>query len=81
MPKAKKINFEAALSKLEQLVDQMEEGELSLEQSLKAFEEGVKLTRQCQQALVEAGQKVNLLMEQHGELVAEPFEQDELEES
>jgi exodeoxyribonuclease VII small subunit len=46
---------------------------LTLEQSLKAFEEGVKLTRECQQTLAEAEQKVQLLMEQNGELVTEPF--------
>ena len=78
MPKAKKIDFEASLGKLEQLVDQMEEGELSLEDSLKAFEDGVKLTRECQQALVEAEQKINLLMEKNGELVSEPYEPEEL---
>lgn len=80
MPKAKKIDFEASLGKLEQLVDQMEEGELSLEDSLKAFEDGVKLTRECQQALVEAEQKINLLMEKNGELVSEPYEPEELNE-
>ena len=51
MPKGKKIDFEASLDQLEQLVDQMEDGELTLEESLKAFEQGVKLTRECQQAL------------------------------
>ena len=47
MAKANKIDFEASLAQLENLVDQMEEGELSLEESLKAFEAGVKLTREC----------------------------------
>lgn len=73
MAKAKKIDFEASLQQLEHLVEQMEEGELSLEGSLKAFENGVKLTRDCQQALLEAEQKVELLMEKNGELVSEPF--------
>jgi exodeoxyribonuclease VII small subunit len=73
MPKGKKIDFEASLGQLEKLVAQMEEGDLTLEQSLKAFEEGVKLTRECQQTLAEAEQKVQLLMEQNGELVTEPF--------
>ncbi|MBT3737312.1 MAG: exodeoxyribonuclease VII small subunit, partial [Gammaproteobacteria bacterium] len=44
--------FEESLAKLEGLVEKMEAGELSLEDSLKTFEEGVKLTRECQQALV-----------------------------
>ena len=77
MPKAKKIDFEASLGELEQLVEQMEDGELSLEESLKAFEQGVKLTRECQQALKQAEQKVQLLTEQNGELVATPFTGDE----
>ena len=80
MPKAKKIDFEASLGQLEQLVEQMEDGELSLEDSLKAFEQGVKLTRECQHALKEAEQKVQLLMEQNGELVATPFTEEEDEE-
>ena len=80
MPKAKKIDFEASLGQLEQLVEQMEDGELSLEDSLKAFEQGVKLTRECQQALKEAEQKVQLLIEQNGELVATPFTEAEDEE-
>jgi exodeoxyribonuclease VII small subunit len=75
MPKPKKIDFEASLGQLEELVEQMEEGELSLEDSLKAFEQGVKLTRDCQQALKEAEQKIQLLIEQNGELVASPFEE------
>jgi exodeoxyribonuclease VII small subunit len=76
MAKAKKIDFEASLQQLEQLVEQMEEGELSLEGSLNAFENGVKLTRDCQQALLEAEQKVELLMEKNGELVSEPFHEE-----
>jgi exodeoxyribonuclease VII small subunit len=63
MPKAKKIDFEASLGQLEELVEQMEDGELSLEDSLKAFEQGVKLTRECQHALKQAEQKIQLLIE------------------
>jgi exodeoxyribonuclease VII small subunit len=80
MPKGKKIDFEASMGQLEKLVDQMEEGDLSLEQSLQAFEAGVKLTRQCQQALKEAEQKVSLLMEKNGELVSEPFDAEDIED-
>ena len=65
--------FEASLKKLEELVDQMEGGELSLEDSLKTFEEGIKLTRECQKALKEVEQKVSLLMEKNGE---QPYETD-----
>ncbi|MDT8407898.1 MAG: exodeoxyribonuclease VII small subunit [Methylococcales bacterium] len=54
--------FESALAELEQLVEQMEQGELSLEQSLSLFERGVALTRTCQQALEDAEQKVRILL-------------------
>ena len=75
MAKANKIDFEASLAQLENLVDQMEEGDLSLEESLKAFEAGGKLTRECQQALQAAEQKVEVLMRQNDELMAEPLEE------
>ena len=57
-------DFEAALGELESLVERMEAGELSLEESLAAFERGVKLTRQCQSALKEAELKVKVLTEE-----------------
>lgn len=63
---AKTFDFEASLAQLEKLVARMESGELGLEDSLKAFEEGVKLTRQCQETLNTAQQKVQLLMEKNG---------------
>ena len=62
MAKARKnINFEDKLNGLEDIVRQLEDGELSLEASLSAFEQGVKLTRECQAALDSAQQKVQLL--------------------
>ena len=57
------LNFEAALAELEQLVARMETGELTLEQSLAAFERGVVLTRDCQRALKEAELRVQALTE------------------
>ena len=73
MTKQNQYPFEASLKKLEGLVDQMESGELSLEASLKIFEEGIKLTRECLKALKEVEQKVSLLMEKNGE---QPYETD-----
>jgi exodeoxyribonuclease VII small subunit len=71
--KSKSFDFEDALANLEALVEAMEEGDLSLEESLKAFEQGIKLTRECQQALDQAEQKVQLLVKA-GELPeAEPY--------
>lgn len=74
--KKKAIDFENSLQQLEVLVTTMEKGELSLEQSLKAFEEGIKLTRECQTRLSEAEQKVQLLLEQQGQLSSQPFDDD-----
>ena len=64
------FNFEEALQELERLVSSMEEGELSLEDSMKAFEKGIKLTRECQTALQKAEQKVQILLDESGETQA-----------
>jgi len=77
MAKASKpMDFEQSLAQLEGLVEKLENSEFTLEQSLEAFEQGVKLTRQCQQALAQAEQKVQILMEENGQSEALPFEGD-----
>jgi len=74
MPKKKVATlFEDALTELEQLVNQLEQGDISLEESLKSFERGVNLTRTCQKALQEAEQKVQILLEKNGTQTLEPF--------
>ena len=78
--KSTKFNFEDALENLEGLVEAMEEGELSLEDSLKAFEQGIKLTRECQAALEKAEQKVKLLVSTDDIPESEPFGDDENED-
>ena len=70
--KTDSFNFEQALEYLEELVTAMEEGELSLEESLQAFEKGIKLTRECQSALKKAEQKVQVLINEDGD--TEEFE-------
>ena len=80
MAKQKAVDFEKALGELEELVSKMESGELNLDQSLSAFEAGIKLTRECQAALDKAEQKVQLLLERHGEIISEDFASDELED-
>ena len=70
------VDFEKALKELEELVERMEKGELSLENSRQAFERGIALTRQCQKALTEAEQKVEILTREGDEDRAEPFEPD-----
>jgi exodeoxyribonuclease VII small subunit len=74
MPKKKSSpSFENDLAELEQLVMRLERGEISLEESLQAFERGVNLTRTCQKALQEADQKVQILIEKNGNQTLEPF--------
>ncbi len=64
--KQKTPDFETALKELETLVERMEKGESSLEDSLKDFERGIELTRSCQTALTEAEQKVEILLKKDG---------------
>ncbi len=74
MTKDKKaVDFEQQLESLEALVESLESGDLSLEDSLKSFETGIKVARECQQALKTAEQKVALLMREGDELVSQPF--------
>lgn len=74
----KKEKFEEALQKLEAIVTQMEEGDLPLEETLKAFEEGVRLARFCTSKLDEAERKVEKLMrDQAGKLQTTSFSEEE----
>jgi exodeoxyribonuclease VII small subunit len=70
------VDFEQSLTDLQTLVERLENGELSLEDSLTAFEQGIRLTRECQGALAQAEQKVQLLLERDGELVEEALDED-----
>ena len=73
-PTSKK--FESALEDLEQLVDQLESGELSLEESLEAFEKGVGLVKYCNQKLNEVEKKVEILIkDKEGKLQLQSFEE------
>lgn len=70
-------SFEESLKKLESIVDQMEKGDLPLEESLKLFEEGVSLSAACKQELDAAEGKVEMLIRQRdGSLKTEPFAND-----
>ena len=62
----KKFDFNQGLSELENLVKTMESGDLSLQESLQYFEQGVALTRQCQDALNQAEQKISVLSAEEG---------------
>ena len=72
-------DFEQSLADLQTLVERLENGELSLEDSLTAFEQGIRLTRDCQGALAQAEQKVQILLERDGELAQEPFDAEQPE--
>ena len=76
----KKKSFEEGLAKLENITQELEEGDLSLEESLKHFERGIVLTKSCQQALSEAEQKVSILLGKDGNSKLEPFKPDNNEE-
>jgi exodeoxyribonuclease VII small subunit len=66
--------FEAALAQLESLVTRLESGELPLDEALRTFEQGVRLTRECQSALGAAQQKVQQLLKRDDELVVEDLD-------
>ncbi len=70
----KTFNFEKALEELNTIVQRMENSELSIEQSLKDFEHGIKLTGECQKALTDAEQTVKILLEKSANSELSPFE-------
>jgi len=76
MTSTKKFNLEKSLAELEELVEELESGDLPLEKAMKKFEEGIKLTRGCQTALKEAEQKVEILLKSAGGEDLEEFEVD-----
>lgn len=77
MAKKKSSNsFEQSLAELQALVERMESGQLSLEESLADFEKGIGLTRECQAALTDAEQKVQMLLEKDGKTETIPFDVD-----
>jgi len=74
-----KEKFEEALGRLEDIVKKMEAGDMTLEESLKAFEEGIKLARLCSRKLDEAERRVEILIKQEEEIVIKPFKVEENE--
>ena len=76
MSAKKSVNLEKSLADLENLVEELESGDLPLEKAMKKFEEGIKLTRSCQAALKDAEQKVEILLKSAGGESLEKFEED-----
>lgn len=77
MAAAKKIDLEKSLAELEEIVEELESGDLPLETAMKKFEDGIKLTRGCQNALKEAEQKVQILLKSAGGEDLDDFEIDD----
>jgi exodeoxyribonuclease VII small subunit len=74
--------FEASLEALERIVRDLERGDLPLEKSLELFEQGIRLSRECQERLNQAERRIEVLMrDNQGRLVSEPFDQAEAEEN
>ena len=72
---AKPKNFETSLDELERIVRQLEQGELTLEKSLELFEQGVKLSRECQERLNQAERRIEILMrDNQGRATVTPFD-------
>nr|VFJ58484.1 MAG: exodeoxyribonuclease VII small subunit [Candidatus Kentron sp. FM]VFK11713.1 MAG: exodeoxyribonuclease VII small subunit [Candidatus Kentron sp. FM] len=72
-PPENKVNFEQSLAELERLVAHMEQGDLTLEETLENFERGIQLSKTCQKAIDEAEQRVRILTEKEGSPETEPF--------
>ena len=69
-----KENFEESMKKLENIVTELENGSLNLDESVKKFEEGMKIAKQCNTILENAEKKITILLEKEGELKEENFD-------
>ena len=69
-----KENFEDSMKKIETIVTELENGNLNLDESVKKFEEGMKIAKQCNNILEDAEKKITILLEEDGELKEEKFE-------
>lgn len=74
MSKENNGNFEESMKKLEDIVIELENGNLNLDESVNKFEEGMKISKQCNKILEEAEKKITILLENDGELEEENFE-------
>jgi len=74
-----KEKFEDALKKLEEILRKMEKGDLTLEESLRSFEEGIRLSRLCAEKLDEAERRVDILLKEDEKVVIKPFAGEESE--
>ena len=70
-------NFEEQMEELENIVEQLEKGDLDLQKSVEKFEEGIKISKQCNKMLEEAEKKITILVNKDGEIKEENFETEE----
>ncbi len=70
-------SFEEQISKLEGIVAELEKGELNLDESVTKFEEGIKISKECNKILEEAEKKITILVNKDGEMAEEKFETEE----
>lgn len=71
---SKNNNFEESMKKLETIVEELENGNLNLDESVQKFEDGMKIAKQCNNMLEDAEKKITILLENGGELKEENFE-------
>ena len=67
------VNFEDNMEKLEKIVSELEKGDLNLDDSIAKFEDGIKISKECNKILVEAEKKITILLEKDGEVKEENF--------
>ena len=67
-------NFETKLTELEKIVSELEKGDLSLEDSVKKFEEGMKISKECNSLLEDAEKRITIILEKNGEILEEDFD-------
>ena len=79
MATRKKVDFEASLKELEAIVESLEDGNPGLKQSLKSFEKGVKITKDCQKELEKAKQRVEIISGEGDEFTTDDFDTGETE--
>ena len=75
-----KLNFEENINKLESILSELEKGDLNLDDSVKKFEEGIKISKECNKMLEEAEKKITILLEENGEIKEENFQKQENDE-
>ncbi len=77
MDKQKNENFEEAIKKLENIVSELEKGNLNLDESVEKFEEGINISKQCNEILQNAEKRISILLEKNGEIIEEEFNTEE----